>query len=43
MAGLAGFHGQWRVGVLLQQLAWSVICSSCEAEFDPLEEWGKGF
>lgn len=44
MAGLAGFHGQWRVGVLLTRLTESVFCRWCEAEFaDPLAEWGQGF
>ena len=44
MAGLAGFHGQWRVGVLLTALAgYTVMCRWCEAEFDPLAEWGRGF
>ncbi len=43
MAGLAGFHGQWRVGVLLEEVTGSVFCRWCEAEFDALDEWGKGF
>lgn len=43
MAGLAGFHGQWRVGVLLTNVSGWRMCRNCEAEFDALDEWGKGF
>jgi hypothetical protein len=43
MAGLAGFHGQRRVGVLLNRVVGWVECSRCEAEFEPLEEWGEDF
>lgn len=43
MAGLAGFHGQWRVGVMLWQTTGSVFCKWCQAEFDALAEWGQGF
>lgn len=43
MAAVAGFRGQSRVGVLLEEVTGSVFCQWCEAEFDALAEWGKGF
>jgi hypothetical protein len=43
MRALAAFRGQRRVGgVLLRVQDW-VLCPVCEAEFEPLTEWGKPF
>jgi hypothetical protein len=44
MAGLAGFHGQRRVGwLLVRASAWDCHCRHCGAEFDALAEWGKEY